>query len=307
MIKYLKYNEIDFKKYQKCLENSCQNSDYADKDFLDIVSDKQWFILVYGDYEAVMPVFYTQKFGFKIVIMPKICQQLGIFSRADNPLVNEKFYDFLQRNFLVFLYAFNGDNQFNINLKKKTSYLINKDHYENVKKNYSVHRRRNVRIIGDLEGNMNLRKELRKSDSEFFIKNIKGTLKPKDNTDYYDIFTRLLQNNLGVMRVLEFKNKIQSFVYLYEGKRNIYLSLFINDYPLINPNFPSIMIDHCLQEFIEEKNFDFMGSEVENVAKFNERFGALSYQYPIIMNTKITLVKNLLKKRRFITNFVSSK
>ena len=307
MIKILKHHAIDFGKYKKCLEDSCQNSDYADKYFLDVVSNRQWFLLVYGDYQAVMPVSYTKKLGFKIIIMPMICQQLGVFSKEDNASVNEKFYHFLQENFLVFYYAFNADNSFNKTVIKKTSYLIQKDRYENVKKNYSVHRRRNIRIIDDLVGNINIKKESSENATNFFIKNVKGTIKKQDNYSYHNIFTRLLQKNIGVMRILEFKNTIQSFVYLYEGKRNIYLSLFINNYPLANPNFPSIMIDHCLQEFIEEKNFDFMGSDVENVAKFNERFGAVSYQYPIIINTKITLIKNLLKKSRFITNFATSK
>ena len=58
-----------------------------------------------------------------------------------------------------------------------------------------------------------------------------------------------------------------------------------------------------LQEFIEDKNFDFMGSEVENVAKFNERFGAVSYRYAILTNSKSTLLKNLMKRYRIITNF----
>ncbi|WHF52256.1 hypothetical protein QGN23_03020 [Chryseobacterium gotjawalense] len=303
MIKKLKYNEIDFQKYQNCLENACQNADFADRQFLDRVSNRQWFLLVYGDYEAVMPVSYVRKFGFTFILMPKICQQLGVFSKVDHPEINEQFYDFLEKNFLVLIYAFNGENQFNRSLQKKTSYLLKKENYQTAKKNYSSHRRRNVRIIGDLAGNIHFKKDWNGKDKEFFLKNIKGTNKEKDKHAYFKIFGELLQKNIGHLRILEFKKDIQSFVYLYEGKNRRYLSLFINGYPLINPNFPSIMIDHCLQEFIEGKDFDFMGSDVENVAKFNERFGAVAYQYPLLTNTRITLLKNLWKKYRIITNF----
>ncbi|QOW09389.1 hypothetical protein Q73A0000_02950 [Kaistella flava (ex Peng et al. 2021)] len=303
MIKKVKYDKIDFVQYSECLENACQNADYADKQFLDIVSNRQWFLLVYGDYQAVMPVSYFRKFGLTFILMPKICQQLGVFSKEDDPEINQQFYDFLENNFLVLIYAFNGDNQFNIPVQKKTSYLLQKDNYPTTKKNYSSHRRRNVRIIGDLVDNISLKKDWKEDHKQFFFKNIKGTNKDKDDQIYFEIFKELLEKNIGHLRILEFKNKIQSFVYLYEGKNRRYLSLFINGYPLINPNFPSIMIDHCLQNFIEDKNFDFMGSEVENVAKFNERFGAISYQYPLLTNTKITLLKNLWKKYRIITNF----
>ena len=303
MIKIVKYSEIDFARYSKCLENASQNADYADKQFLDIVSNRQWFILFYGDYEAVMPVSYVRKYGLTFILMPKLCQQLGVFSKKDDPEINQQFYDFLKQNFLVLIYAFNGDNQFNQNVQKKTSYLIKKNNYSTTKKNYSSHRRRNVRVIGELVGNINLKKEWQEQDKQFFLNNIKGTSKEKDNEHYFEIFEELLKNSIGHLRILQFKNEIQSFVYLFEGKNRRYLSLFINGYPLINPNFPSIMIDHCLQDFIEDKDFDFMGSEVENVAKFNERFGAVSYQYPLLTNDKITLLKNLWKKYRIITNF----
>ena len=56
MIKRLKYNEIDFAKYSKCIENACQRKYSATKDFLDITAGKNWELLVYNNYEAVMPV-----------------------------------------------------------------------------------------------------------------------------------------------------------------------------------------------------------------------------------------------------------
>ena len=303
MIKIIKYNEIDFDQYARFLEKAIQNTDYADHQFLDIVSNRQWFLLVYGNYEAIMPVSYVRKYGFTFVLMPKFCQQLGVFSEKDDSKINQKFYDFLDQNFLVAIYAFNGDNQFLQQVQKKTSYLIQKNYYSTVKKNYSSHRRRNVRIIGDLVGNIKVRKDWQEIDRSFFIKNIKGTSKDADNLHYLQIFEKLLENNIGQLRILEFKNSVQSFVYLYEGKNRRYLSLFINRFPQINPNFPSIMIDYCLQEFIDDKDFDFMGSEIENVAKFNERFGSLAYQYPLQCNNKFTLLKKLWKKYRIITNF----
>ena len=303
MIKIIKYNEIDFDRYSRFLEKAIQNTDYADHQFLDIVSNRQWFLLVYGNYEAIMPVSYLRKYGFTFILMPKLCQQLGVFSENDDPKINQKFYDFLDQNFLVAIYAFNGDNQFSQHVQKKTSYLIQKNDYSIVKKNYSSHRRRNVRIIGDLVGNIKVKNDWQEIDKSFFLKNIKGTFKEADNRHYFQIFEKLLENKIGQLRILEFKNNVQSFVYLYEGKNRRYLSLFINRFPQINPNFPSIMIDQCLQEFIDDKDFDFMGSEIENVAKFNERFGSFSYKYPLLCNDKFTLLKKLWKKYRIITNF----
>jgi hypothetical protein len=303
MIRILKYHEIDFEKYSECLANACQNADYADKKFLDIVSNRQWFVLVYGDYDAIMPVSYIRKFGLAVILMPKICQQLGVFSKKDNSIINKNFYDFLEQNFLVAIYAFNGDNQIDYEVEKKTSYFLKKNDYQSTKKSYSTHRRRNVRVFGNLIGNINFKTDWNEQDKQFFFKYLKGTTKKKENFDNFNIFTQLLNNRIGTLQIMVYMNQIQSLVYLYEGNRNRYLSLFINKYPLINPNFPSITIDQCLQNFIEDKNFDFMGSDLENVAKFNERFGAISYQYVMLSNSKLTLFKKLMNKNRIKTMF----
>ena len=186
---------------------------------------------------------------------------------------------------------------------QKTSYSIRKNNYEDVKKNYSTHRRRNVRITGNLAEDISFKKELKQDIELFFTDNVKGAKNEKENLIFFKIFTQLFNQKIGNVRILEFKNKIQSFVYLYEGKRSRYLSLFINNYPLLNPNFPSLLVNHCLQEFISDKNFDFVGSDLENIAKFNQRFGAVSYQYSIITNSNLTLLKKLSTSYRIISNF----
>jgi hypothetical protein len=298
MIKVVKYSEINFEKYEKCLENACQNSDFADKIFLDIVSDKKWFLLVHNDYEALMPVFYLTKFGLIFLTMPKFCRQLGVFSTLD-----DLFFEYLNKNFLVLNYSFNGGNRFSKTLEKKTSYFIKKNNYEEVKKNYSKNRRRNVRVTEELANEISIRNQLNEKVQSFFVKNIKGATSEKDSLEYYQILSDLVAENNGKFRVLEFSNEIQTLVYLFEGKQNFYLSAFINSNNLANSNFPSIIIDQSLKEWIEIKNFDFAGSDIENVAVFNERFGAKPYQYSIVADKKFTLIKKLLMNYRIISNF----
>lgn len=299
MIKRLKYHEIDFDKYNACIENSLQNSDYAKREFLDIVTGKSWELIIYDDYEAVMPVPLIVKFGFKIVLMPKLCQQLGIFSNQDSVYINNLFYNYLTKNYIVLFYAFNGNNEVsNIGLKK--SYIIPKDQYSEVKKRYSIHRRRNVRIIGDLENNIIFRNSLKSEDKAFFVENMKGIKKKEDASIYFDLMQTLYEQKLMNIEILEYKNQIESMAGLYCGKTNHYLSLFVNKNPLSNTNIPSIVIDNYLKKTIADQDFDFMGSDVENVAKFNERFGAIAYKYPIVSNSKKEVLIQILKKIFFL-------
>ena len=299
MIKRLKYHEIDFNKYNACIENSLQNSDYAQREFLDIVTGKSWELIIYDDYEAVMPVPLIVKFGFKIVLMPKLCQQLGIFSNQDSVYINNLFYNYLTKNYIVLFYAFNGNNEVsNIGLKK--SYIIPKDQYSEVKKRYSIHRRRNVRIIGDLEKNIIFRNSLKSEDKAFFVENMKGIKKKEDASIYFDLMQTLYEQKLMNIEILEYKNQIESMAGLYCVKTNHYLSLFVNKNPLSNTNIPSIVIDNYLKKTIADQDFDFMGSDVENVAKFNERFGAIAYKYPIVSNSKKEVLIQILKKIFFL-------
>lgn len=299
MIKRLKYHEIDFNKYNACIENSLQNSDYAQREFLDIVTGKSWELIIYDDYEAVMPVPLIVKFGFKIVLMPKLCQQLGIFSNQDSVYINNLFYNYLTKNYIVLFYAFNGNNEVsNIGLKK--SYIIPKDQYSEVKKRYSIHRRRNVRIIGDLENNIIFRNSLKSEDKAFFVENMKGIKKKEDASIYFDLMQTLYEQKLMNIEILEYKNQIESMAGLYCVKTNHYLSLFVNKNPLSNTNIPSVVIDNYLKKTIADQDFDFMGSDVENVAKFNERFGAIAYKYPIVSNSKKEVLIQILKKIFFL-------
>lgn len=299
MIKRLKYHEIDFNKYNACIENSLQNSDYAQREFLDIVTGKSWELIIYDDYEAVMPVPLIVKFGFKIVLMPKLCQQLGIFSNQDSVYINNLFYNYLTKNYIVLFYAFNGNNEVsNIGLKK--SYIIPKNQYSEVKKRYSIHRRRNVRIIGDLEKNIIFRNSLKSEDKAFFVENMKGIKKKEDASIYFDLMQTLYEQKLMNIEILEYKNQIESMAGLYCVKTNHYLSLFVNKNPLSNTNIPSVVIDNYLKKTIADQDFDFMGSDVENVAKFNERFGAIAYKYPIVSNSKKEVLIQILKKIFFL-------
>ena len=300
MIKRIKYKDIDFQKYNNCIKSACQNSDYAEQAFLDVVTEKSWELLIYKDYEAVMPVPVVVKFGFKIVLMPKLCQQLGVFSIQNDQQLNNQFHNYLTKKLIVLFYAFNGNNEIpNIGLKK--SYSISRNQYSDVKKNYSIHRRRNVRIIGSLENNLTFRTDLRTGDKEFFLENAKGIRNTKDAAVYFDLMYTLWQQKLMSIQILEYKNQIESIAGLYNGGRNNYLSLFINKNPLSNTNIPSIVIDQYLQQTITNCGFDFMGSDVESVAKFNERFGAVSYSYPIISNSKKEVLIKIFKKIFFLS------
>ena len=100
MIRRVKYKDIDFQKYTKCIQHSVQKNWYAGKEVLDELCGN-WEVLVYEDYKAVLPVPLKKKLGLNFVIMPLFCQQLGVFSEKDNCEINDNFLQFLKRNYWI--------------------------------------------------------------------------------------------------------------------------------------------------------------------------------------------------------------
>src|SRR5687768_1744925 len=87
MIQYLEHNEIDRQRYDDCIYAADNAIIYANSWYLDIVSPKQWDVLVYGDYETVFPVCRNRKIGIHYIYQPFFTQQLGAFGKNAAKLV----------------------------------------------------------------------------------------------------------------------------------------------------------------------------------------------------------------------------
>jgi len=69
MIKYLKHTEINYAAWDACVKQSPNALLYAYSWFLDMAAD-QWDALVYGNYDAVMPLPWRKKWGIQYLYQP---------------------------------------------------------------------------------------------------------------------------------------------------------------------------------------------------------------------------------------------
>jgi len=90
VIKLLGHTEIDREQWDYCISHSVFETIYPYSWYLDLVSPG-WDALVLDDFRAVMPLTWTKKMGFRLLLQPVLAQQLGIFSRdsLDTPLLEE--------------------------------------------------------------------------------------------------------------------------------------------------------------------------------------------------------------------------
>ncbi len=294
MIKFLKYNEIDFTKYQQCLKNAEQYKYCAEKTFLDITSEKCWNLLVYKDYEAVMPLPFIKKFGLSFIVNPKLCQQLGIFSEKDDVQVNDLFLDYFQKKFKIWYYAFNDSNAFSKNLKQRKNFIISADLYENVQQKYSPKRKRKLRLdpqvleLSEVVENLNFQ-----DAADFIEQNMLGAGTENNKKDFIRIFKDLSSNNTLLFYAFKYQSRIISIIAIHDNPRSVALLGTFNDRDYVKLAGASLLIDRAIKNYIHNRSFDFEGSEIPSVEEFFRGFRPELKPYKIIQNTKKQLIKKL--------------
>lgn len=296
MIRRLKYNEIDFEKYSKCLENSAQRKYSATKDFLDITSGKQWELLVYNDYEAVMPVPFVKKIGFKIVINPKLCQQLGIFSHIDDVKINDLFLSFLEKKYNIWYYGFNDKNTFSKLLKRRKNFLIYPDNYEIVRQKYSPKRKRKLRLDDDILQKSEVREVSIFNAWEFISKNLIGAKNEKDKNSFLQIFTDLEKAGYLKLKAFFYDTAIINLITVYSDDKTIALLGTFNDKDHVKLSGSSFIIDDVIRENVQTKIFDFEGSDIPAIEEFFRGFRPELKSYPVIFNSKKQVIKSFFRQ-----------
>ena len=240
-----------------------------------------------------MPVPLAKKLGFNFVVMPLQTQQLGIFSENDTPELNESFLEFFQKNYKVFYYAFNTKNDFKTLLKTRKNYKLFSEDYESIKKKYSIHRRRNVRITDVLQDKIKFTEAENLNHSEsFFTENVIGFTNSSLKKRAFENMKNFLSQNLLKVYELYFDGKLASQAYLIESEKEDFLVNFINDKKFSKYNLSSIILDQIFRKNIEKKDFNFHGSNISEIAEFYRRFGATEENYAFVENSKIQLLKS---------------
>ncbi|GAB0157907.1 hypothetical protein CHRYSEOSP005_31990 [Chryseobacterium sp. Alg-005] len=295
MIRRLKYHEIDFNKYSECLESSEQRKYSASKDFLDITSGKQWEILVYNDYEAVMPVPYVWKFGIKIVHNPKLCQQLGVFSKTDNLQINDLFLSFFEKKYNIWYYAFNNVNTFTTSLQQRKNFLILPESYEIVRQRYSPKRKRKLRLDEDVIEKSEIRDVRLEEIWGFIVESMIGAKDDKDKKAFLQLFMDF--EKAGYLKVTAFfyDNRVINAIAVYHDEKTVVLLGTFNNKDFIKLSGSSVIIDYVISKNIEHRIFDFEGSEVPAIEEFFRGFRPELVMYPVVSNSKKQVIKKILK------------
>ncbi|NML69692.1 hypothetical protein HHL23_07775 [Chryseobacterium sp. RP-3-3] len=292
MIRRVKYKEIDFKKYTDCLENSEQRKYSASKDYLDVTTNKLWEVLVYNNYEAVMPVPFVLKKGIKIVHNPLMCQQLGIFSAKDDRKINEKFLHFLQKNYLIKVYYFNETNTFDSKLDTKKNFLLYPGNYTEVFAKYSPKRKRKLRLDDEVVQNSEI-KEISYPEAKKFIEaHVVGLDKENDSVALLNTLEAFYSLKHLKFLAFYYHHEITNMIATYSDYDTIALLGTFNNKKYIKMAGASTLIDQVIKENIDHCIFDFEGGNLPSIEEFFRGFRPELKPYTVIENSQKTLVRN---------------
>ena len=291
MIERIKYQDINFEKYNNCIENSVQKNFYCEKETLDFLS-KNWELLVYGDYEAVMPIPFVKKTFFKVVLMPLFCQQLGIFGKS-NELINEKFLKFLKTNYNVINYSFNFHNDFETELTAKKNFFLPVQEYAFLRrKKYFKGRKSTVKTAQYLE----FREVFAQKDILEFIKNNFKGLEKESDMDFFIQYLFFLEKSHKLKLFGSYyEENLTNVAVLIDNENYFSLLGLLNNEELKSHNGASFLVDRILDLNIEIKAFNFMGGSIRGIEVFFKSFGSDLQEYHVIQNSKKDLIKNWLK------------
>jgi hypothetical protein len=124
-LRHLKNHEINFIKWDNCINNAHNGSIYAFSWYLDIICE-EWEAIVQEDYQAVMPLLIKKRSGIKHVYNTILANQLGVFSTEilDEEMTNT-FLRKVNQTYKVFSVNLNKFNRVNPTLfrqKKNNTY-----------------------------------------------------------------------------------------------------------------------------------------------------------------------------------------
>lgn len=302
MIRHLLPNDIDYEKWDNCINESFNGNIYSLSWYLNI-THPEWEALVEDDYERVMPLPVSKKYGISYILQPYFIQQLGIFSKSN--LCSEKIVEFIEAIPSKIKYI---DINLNIHNKLESeqfAHTNNVNHlldlvssYEKIRKKYSSNAKRNLKKAE--KNNLQLLKNIKPNELINLFKNNKGKeIEGFKETEYKNLERLIymsIHKGLGIIYgVFNSSNELCAGAFFTRhNKRLIFLFSGSNDLAKENGAM-FFLIDSVIREYSPSQiTFDFEGSNDKNLARFYKGFGSKEVFYKQIRINRMPFPFNSL-------------
>lgn len=308
-IRYIKNEDLDTARWDTCIQESMPSLLYAYSWYLDLVCDN-WDALVLGDYEAVMPIPFTKKFGFKLAVHPPFCQQLGVFSRS---ALNET----LVKDFLTAL-------------PKQLHWVhLHLNYHNHLQSGVNQHANYVLDLMPDMDGlkehfESSVIRSIRKSEKSSCAllegvdhKSIMELVNWQNKDKNMGLSSRSLQKLGQLIPVCTQKGVLISIglyspmnhlcavgIFLKDRQRLYYLVGASDEVGREYAGMPRILM-HLIEKYVGRGyTLDFEGSEIPGVARFFKKFGARNSPYPVFSRQGFVVSCYFRSKNLILRNFL---
>ena len=300
MLRFVSHSEIDFQRWDTCIENAGNGIIYSYSWYLNAAC-QTWDAIIEDDYQAVMPLPRRLKWGIHYIYTPFFIQQLGVF--GNNTLPVSSFMEAIPKKFRLIEYNLNTANHNNL---AKTGSLINwpTHHldlglpYSELVKRYDRTLRNNLKkaneanLVLDTNADMLRAINLFRADKGQDFQDIK-------NADYNRleqiVQICLKQKKACIWGALRGNQLLSAAIFVWAN--NHFIFLFSGN---TEEGRTLAALPFLLNKFIESKAgsagvFDFEGSNNAGLARFYKSFGSKRVEYPRLEMSKLPPIVRYIK------------
>lgn len=286
-VQYIKGDQIDREKWDRCISNAVNGNIYAYSWFLDIMC-LGWNGLVDDDYTYIMPLSVGRRFGIDYLLQPRFIQQAGVFGiqSPDDQVINN-FIDAVPQNIKVIDYHFNNQNILSSrrDVEMRPNFLLKTvKSYEELKLAYSKNLRRNLKK--SIHSGLHIIKCRNPEPLIKMFREANGLRFSFMNDEIYSRITRVTQTCLSrdmaeVWTVYNRQNEMcAGIVWLFShGKAVLYFSAqnkLGRSVEALAWLIDAFICEHASSGII----LDFEGSVQPGLRRFYSSFGAFLQPYP---------------------------
>ncbi len=309
MIKYLRHNQIDKSRWDRCIEHSVNGIIYAYSWYLDLVHE-EWEALVDDDYETVLPLTGRVKHGVGYLFMPSFTQQLGVFSVEH--LTQEIIKAYLEAIPSNYRFAEINLNTYNMvdgmgdDVVEKQNFELDLiQPYEHLYRKYSKNQKRNIKKAEKKE--FRIVNHVKPGEIIELFRNNRGLDIETLNEESYRVLNRLIYTAIHrgqafTSGVYNTKNELMAGAFFFRSNQKIVFLFSATAAQARNTGAMQFLIDFVIKEHAGNNlTLDFEGSNDPDLARFYRSFGALRcvyYQYnlnrlPWILNFALKMKKRI--------------
>lgn len=325
-IKILSQEEIDFKKWDKCIDSSLNGTVFGYSWYLNLVCEN-WGALVMDDYEAIMPLPLGSMFNQPAVISPCLAPQLGVFSpRLPAPEIIDDFLSLLRT---WYKYIKIGLNKYNLisdeEFKIKTARSYNLDLIHSHSKLCQGYSRETKQAIQTgLSGKVTVMNGVPFQEFIRYYQTLCHESVKPEKESFYNTLRRLISFSIlhrfgELYGAYSAENTLAATAFVIKTSQRIILLVSAMSHEADGTIAFSILMDHLLKMYAEKKlTIDFeilpcpvrylpLGKSPSDKMEFMSRldevytgFGAKIFNYPIILYNQLPWYNKLLDKAQQI-------